>query len=82
MYSCYLNKERKAVNKVKSFEISSRSMKNGRRKFKVILCEVFPDSSVDETNEVGTKYNLNGISFIDSYVRAAMDTVRGTFIRV
>lgn len=66
---------------MRKFEISSRAMKNGRRKCKIILCEVYPDSTVDEVNEVGTKYNLNGISFIESYVRNVMETVKGTFIR-
>lgn len=65
----------------KTFEISQKDMENGKRKFKVVLCEVYPDSTIDAINEVGTKYNENGISFIESFVRERLDTVVGTFIR-
>lgn len=66
---------------MKRFELSSRSMKNGRRKFKVVLCEVFPESTIDEANKVGTKFNKNGISWIDTYVERVLDTIPGTFLR-
>lgn len=66
---------------MKRFELSSRAMKNGRRKFKVVLCEVFPESTIDEVNEVGTEFNKNGISWIDTYVERVLDTIPGTFLR-
>lgn len=66
---------------MKGFELSNRTMKNGRRKFKLVMCEVFPESTIDEENKVGTKFNRNGISWIDTYVRDALDTIPGTFLR-
>ena len=66
---------------MKTFEISKRNLKNGRRKFKMVLCEVFPDSSIDEENKVGTQYNRNGISWISSYVKKNVDTIPGMFLR-
>lgn len=66
---------------MKTFELSRRTTKNGRRKFKLVLCEVYDDSTIDEVNEVGTKYNLNGISFIRSYVEDKLSTIKGTSLR-
>lgn len=66
---------------MKSFELSNRTLKNGRRKFKLVMCEVFPESTIDEENKVGTQFNRNGISWIDTYVRKALDTIPGTFLR-
>lgn len=66
---------------MRTFELSKRNTKTGRRKFKVILCEVFPESTIDEVNQVGTKYNRNGISWIDAYVRKQLDTIPGMFLR-
>lgn len=66
---------------MKSFELSSLKLENGKRKFKAILFEVFPDSTVDEVMGVGTKFNINGISFIESYVKAKLDTIVGSFLR-
>lgn len=67
---------------MKTFEISSKITKNGRRKFKVIMCEVFDESVIDKENQVGTKYNINGITWVDSYVDKKLDTIPGTFLRV
>lgn len=66
---------------MKAFELSNRNTKNGRRKFKVVLCEVFGEETIDETQKVGTKFNRNGISWIDTYVERALDTIPGTFLR-
>ena len=66
---------------MKTFELSKRNMKNGRRKFKIVLCEVFHEDTIDEENRVGTKYNRNGISWIEPYVRAHLDTIPGMFLR-
>ena len=66
---------------MKVFEISSRKTKNGRRKFKVILHKIFPDSCVDEVNEVGTEYNLNGITWIREYCEKALPSIQGMSLR-
>ena len=66
---------------MKRFELSKRTTKNGRRRFKIVLCEVFPESTIDEVNQVGTEFNRNGISWIDVYVEKVLNTIPGTFLR-
>lgn len=69
---------------MKAFEIFSESKKkgqNGRRKFKVILYKIHPDSCIDEKNEVGTEYNINGITWIREYCEQALDSIKGMFLR-
>lgn len=66
---------------MKTFEISSRKNKNGRRKFKAILYEIFPDSCIDEENEVGTEYNENGITWIREYCEKALPSIEGMSLR-
>lgn len=66
---------------MKTFEVSSRKNKNGRRKFKVILHEIYPDSCIDELNEVGTIYNCNGITWIKKYCEAALSTIKDMSLR-
>lgn len=66
---------------MKAFEIFSKKNKNGRRKFKVILYKIFPDSCVDEKNGVGTEYNKNGITWIRQYCEAALPSIAGMSLR-
>lgn len=66
---------------MKIFELSQKEPKNGRRKFKTILYQIFPDDCVDEINEVGTKYNLNGITWIEEYCRQALPSIKGMSLR-
>ena len=66
---------------MKIFELSSRKNKNGRRKFKAILYEIFPDSCIDEENEVGTKFNENGITWIREYCEKALPSIKGMSLR-
>lgn len=66
---------------MKVFEISSRKTKNGKRKFKTILHRIYPDSCVDEVNEVGTEYNLNGLTWIREYCEKALPTIVGMSLR-
>lgn len=69
---------------MKTFEIFSELKKkgeNGRRQFKVVLYRIFPDSCVDEVNEVGTDYNLNGITWIREYCEKALPSIKGMFLR-
>ena len=68
---------------MKTFEIFSESKKgqNGRRKFKAILYQIYPDSCIDTKNEVGTKYNLNGITWIKEYCEKALPSIKGMSLR-
>ena len=66
---------------MKTFEVSSRKSKNGRRKFKVILHEIYPDSCIDQVNECGTIYNDNGISWISEYCNAALPSIKDMSLR-
>lgn len=71
----------KGGESMKTFEISSKQSKNGRRKFKVILYKIFPDSCVDETNQVGTMYNRNGITWLREYCEKALPSIKGMSLR-
>ena len=66
---------------MKTFELSSKVSKNGRRHFKVILHEIYPDSCVDEKNGVATQYNKNGISWIREYVENALPSIEGMSLK-
>ena len=69
---------------MKTFEIFSESKKkgqNGRRKFKLILYKIHPDNCIDTVEEVGTEYNLNGITWIREYCEQALDSIKGMFLR-
>lgn len=66
---------------MKMFEISSKQNKNGRRKFKAILYKIFPDSCVDEANQVGTDYNKNGITWIREYCEKSLPSISGMSLR-
>lgn len=69
---------------MKTFEIFSESKKkgqNGRRKFKIILYKIHPNDCIDEVNEVGTEYNLNGITWIKEYCEKALPSIKGMFLR-
>ena len=65
---------------MKIFELS-RCVKKDRRKFKIILYEIQPDSCIDETNEVGTLYNANGITWIREYCEKALPSIKGMSLR-
>lgn len=66
---------------MKKFELSSKMTKSGRRKFKVILYQIFPDSCVDEVNQVGTQYQDNGITWIERYCEKALPSIKGMSLR-
>lgn len=66
---------------MKMFEISSKQNKNGRRKFKAVLYKIFPDSCVDDLNQVGTQYNANGITWIKEFCEAALPSISGMSLR-
>lgn len=67
---------------MKLFEVSSRKSKNGRRKFKLILHEIYPDSCIDTVNEIGTIYNENGITWMEEYCQNNLSTVKDMSLRV
>ena len=52
---------------------SKKKGQNGRRKFKLVLYKIQPDNCIDEKNEVGTEYNLNGITWIREYCEKALN---------
>lgn len=66
---------------MKKFELSQKILRNGRRKFKVILHEIYPDSVIDPATQQGTEMNLNGITWIRKYCEEALDSIRGMFLR-
>ena len=66
---------------MKTFEIAKRTGKNGRRSFKAVLHEIYPDSCIDVVNEQGTLYNKNGITWIREYCENAIDSIKDMSIR-
>lgn len=66
---------------MKMFEISSKENKNGRRKFKAVLYTIYPDSCVDEDNQIGTICNQNGITWIRKYCENALPSITGMSLR-
>lgn len=69
---------------MKTFEIFSESKKkgqNGRRKFKAILYQIFPDSCVDEDAQVGTLFNKNGITWLREYCEKALPSIKGMSLK-
>lgn len=66
---------------MKSFEMSSKEDKNGKRHFKAVLYKIHPDSCVDESNQVGTEYQKNGITWIRKYCEKALPSIEGMFLR-
>lgn len=67
---------------MKTFEVSSKRTKNGRRKFKVILHEIYPDECIDEASECGTVFNDNGITWIERYCQEALSSIKDMSVRV
>lgn len=66
---------------MKQFELSSSNSNNGRKKFKAVLYTIFPDSCIDEKNQVGTMYNKNGITWIKEYCEKALPSIKGMSLR-
>lgn len=66
---------------MKTFEISRKIQKNGRRKFKVILHEIYPDSTIDESTGTGSQTNDNGICWIKKYCEEALESIKGMSLR-
>lgn len=62
------------------FELSSKKYKNGRRPFTAILYELQPPECVVE--DFGTKYNKNGITFIEEYCAQQLDSIKDMSVTV
>ena len=62
------------------FELSKKATKNGMRKFKAILHEIYPNDSV--VNNTGTKFNLNGITWIEQYCKNNIDSIKNMSVTV
>jgi len=56
---------------MKILELSSKESKDGKRKVKVILHEIYSDKS---------KYNKNGITWLEKYCKQNLDSIKGTSI--
>ena len=56
---------------MKIIELSSKESKDGKRKIKVILHEIYKDKS---------QYNKNGITWIEEYCKKNLDSIKGTSI--
>lgn len=62
------------------FELSSKKYKNGRRPFTAALYELqSPDCVVDN---IGTKFNKNGITFLEEYASQTLDSIKDMSVRV
>lgn len=57
------------------FELSAKRKNNGRRDFKVVLHEVYPDSCI--VDNVGTMYNGNGCCWIERYCAQSLPSIQG-----
>ncbi|MBC5688207.1 hypothetical protein H8S37_04595 [Mediterraneibacter sp. NSJ-55] len=62
------------------FELSSKKYKSGRRMFTATLYELQPPDCV--VDGVGTKYNKNGITFLEEYAKNALDSIENMSVRV
>lgn len=66
---------------MKLFEINNKQeKKTGYKRFKLILAEIYDKSCI--VDEAGTKYNDNGITWIDEYVENVKDTLIGSSVTV
>lgn len=65
---------------MKTFELSNKITKTGRRKFKQILYEIYPDECL--VNNTGTEYNQNGLTFIRKYCEKNLDTIKDMSLTV
>lgn len=62
------------------FELSSEKYKNGRRPFTAVLYELQPPECV--VDDVGTKYNKNGITFLEEYAKNQLDSIKDMSVTV
>lgn len=63
-----------------TFELSNKKYKNGRRPFTAILYELQPPESV--VDDVGTKFNKNGITFLEEYSSQQLESIKDMSVTV
>ncbi len=63
-----------------TFELSTKKYKNGRRPFTAILYELQPPECV--VDDVGTKYNKNGITFLEEYCAEQLESIKDMSVTV
>lgn len=63
-----------------TFELSEKKYKNGRRPFTAVLYELQPPECV--VDDVGTKYNKNGITFLEEYCEPQLDSIKDMSVTV
>lgn len=63
-----------------TFELSAKKYKNGRRPFTAILYELQPPECVED--DVGTKYNKNGITFLEEYCSQQLESIKDMSVTV
>ena len=61
-----------------SFELSAKKRKNGRRPFKAVLHEIYPNTVIE--NNVGTQYNENGLCWVEQYCKDNIESIKGMSI--
>lgn len=65
---------------MKIIEISSKKVNSGEKHFKAVLFKIQPDSCLE--NLTGTKFNLNGITWIKQYCEENLKSAIGKSITV
>lgn len=63
-----------------TFELSEKKYKNGRRPFTAVLYELQPPECV--VDDVGTKYNKNGITFLEEYCEPQLSSIKDMSVTV
>lgn len=63
-----------------TFELSTKKYKNGRRPFTAILYELQPPACV--VDDIGTKYNKNGITFLEEYCAPQLESIKDMSVTV
>lgn len=58
--------------------LETNALQNGQRKFVASLCEIFPEDCV--IDGVGTKFNKNGITWLEKWCSEQLDTIKGQSI--
>ena len=66
---------------MKKFELSSQQNKDGMRDIRIVLHEIYPESTFS-TDGTGSQTNTNGIAWREKWTKANKDTIADKSIRV
>lgn len=66
---------------MKKFELSNQQNQDGMRDFRIVLHEIYPESTFDG-NGRGSQTNLNGLAWREKWVKQNKDTIADKSIRV